>query len=39
MTNLMLIALLLVAIVSGAVVILSIVFAIELTQKEKDDGD
>lgn len=38
MTNLMLIALLLVAIVSGAVVILSIVFAVELTQKEKD-GD
>lgn len=38
MTNLMLIALLLVAIVSGAVVIFSIVFAVELTQKEKD-GD
>ena len=30
-------ALLLVAIVSGAVVILSIAFAVELTQKEKDD--
>ena len=32
-------ALLLVAIVSGAVVILSIAFAVELTQKEKDDDD